>query len=557
MRVADFFCGGGGFSEGFRQAGFQLVFAVDKWEPAVNTYKGNKPEVRVILDDVIRISQLNDEEFDALVPDTEVIIGSPPCQAFSHSNKSGKADKKYGISLIKAYLRIIARKKFKQGSILKYWVLENVPNVRNYIEERYTAEDLGLKGDFTLVAKSQSSGTYNAKYFGAPTNRERYLCGEFPVLQKTHDDNQVVTLRSVLMSLGNPTDSTKKSIVDVNYPDLKLTYDELTDHHYVFGLQEFEWKTAKRLKLDKGYMGKMSFPENLDKPSRTVMATMSASSRESMILSDGNGGYRLPTVREAATMMSFPIDYWFYGTTASTKHTLVGNAVPPKLSYAIAKAIIAAEGQNVPKRYMKINHSQQVSFFNLNGKVFDAKIEKPKRDVSKFKYHIPYLILSAFRVELTNYHSNFNEKNFRWDAEIHYSQGERASFFTPNYDEVLIENSYIDKIRQYILEIRHRLLSFSEFQKAFCLTSKEREDRDIWGPYELLDDVKRHIIEVIPEEDQKQLIETPSIQIKVKESVRIGKVPLAILYGYYLLKQITKVMEDKGYGCNDTQTKID
>lgn len=42
MRVADFFCGGGGFSEGFRQAGFEIVFAVDKWEPAVTTYHENK-----------------------------------------------------------------------------------------------------------------------------------------------------------------------------------------------------------------------------------------------------------------------------------------------------------------------------------------------------------------------------------------------------------------------------------------------------------------------------------------------------------------------------------
>ena len=209
-----------------------------------------------------------------------------------------------------------------------------------------------LEGDFILVAKSKSSGIYNAKHFGAPTNRERYLCGEFPIPKKTHEDNQVVTLRSVLEALGKPINATKKPIVDVNYSDLVLSYDELTDHHYVFGLQEFEWKTAKRLKLDKGYMGKMSFPENLDKPSRTVMATMSASSRESMILDDGEGGFRLPTVREAASMMSFPIDYRFYGSTASIKHTLVGNAVPPKLSYAIAKAIIEAESQNVPKHYI-------------------------------------------------------------------------------------------------------------------------------------------------------------------------------------------------------------
>lgn len=128
MRVADFFCGGGGFSEGFRQAGFNIVFAVDKWEPAITTYKGNKPGVNAILDDVIRISNLPDDEFEALVPDSEVIIGSPPCQSFSHSNKSGNADKSIGIQLIEAYLKIIARKKYKKNSILKYWVLENVPN---------------------------------------------------------------------------------------------------------------------------------------------------------------------------------------------------------------------------------------------------------------------------------------------------------------------------------------------------------------------------------------------------------------------------------------------
>ena len=129
MRVADFFCGGGGFSEGFRQAGFQIVFAVDKWKPAVTTYKGNKPGVNVLLDDVIRISNLEDEEFERIVPDSEVIIGSPPCQAFSQSNKSGNADKTLGIQLIEAYLRIVARKKFKHNSILKILELLQTGNV--------------------------------------------------------------------------------------------------------------------------------------------------------------------------------------------------------------------------------------------------------------------------------------------------------------------------------------------------------------------------------------------------------------------------------------------
>ena len=66
MRVADFFCGGGGFSEGFRQAGFNIIFAVDKWTPAVTTYQGNKPDVKVVQDDVFRISKLSDDEFEKL-----------------------------------------------------------------------------------------------------------------------------------------------------------------------------------------------------------------------------------------------------------------------------------------------------------------------------------------------------------------------------------------------------------------------------------------------------------------------------------------------------------
>ena len=47
-------------------------------------------------------------------------------------------------------------------------------------------------------------------------------------------------------------------------------------------------------------MGRMSFPENITVPARTVMATMSTSSRESMILGNNDGRYRLPTVREVS-----------------------------------------------------------------------------------------------------------------------------------------------------------------------------------------------------------------------------------------------------------------
>lgn len=535
MRVADFFCGGGGFSEGFRQAGFEIVFAVDKWEPAVTTYKGNKPGVNVIKDDVIRISQLPDEEFEQLVPDSEVIIGSPPCQSFSHSNKSGYADKSLGIKLIEAYLRIIARKKFKANSVLKYWVLENVPSVKEHIKNEYTAADLGLEGDFILKTHEGASGKYNAKYFGAPTNRERYLCGEFPQLKRVKEDKDVVTLGMILESLDITNPNNRQQINDINYPGLTLAPNEVTDHQYIYELAPFEWKTAERLKRDKGYMGKMSFPENVQKPARTVMATMSCSSREAMILGMDNGRYRLPTVREAASMMSFPIDYRFYGKTKATKHTLVGNAVPPKMSYAIAKAIADAEGESVPNHYIRINHDPDIDFINLNGNVFAMKQEKPRRNITKFKYHIPYLILSEYRVELTNYNSDFKVLDFKWDVEIHYSQGKvKAKKYTPKIPLTCIDAKYKDAIERFIDVYRKSIPTHNTFQNYFCMTTQQRKEKDVYGPFELLNQVKLFIEKTIADEDVNRMViidQTPN------------ELPLAIIVGYYVLVEITKLMK--------------
>ena len=534
MRVADFFCGGGGFSEGFRQAGFDIAFAVDKWKPAVITYKGNKPGVNVIQDDVIRISLLPDDEFNALVPDTEVIIGSPPCQSFSHSNKSGYADKSIGIQLIEAYLRIIARKKFKKNSVLRYWVLENVPAVKKYIKEEYTAYDLGIEGNFILRPHDGCSGKYNAKYFGAPTNRERYLCGEFPKPVKIKDDSNVITLKQVLDSFGDPLRTDNNLITDINYPDFALEAQEITDLHYLYELAEFEYNTAKRLKQDKGYMGKMAFPENLNKPARTVMATMTASARESMILGY-KGLYRLPTVREVASMMSFPIDYWFYGESKGVKHTLVGNAVPPKMSYAVAKAIANAENQSIPASYPRITHDEQIKFVNLNKERFEIKKEKSRRLTSKFKYHIPYLIIDSYRVELTNYHSDFERKNFKWDVEIHYSQGKKnARIYTPALDLVEIPEKYCKDTDDFLENIYQSIPNMNIFQYIFCMTGDDRKKSSKLGPYELLNRTREFIDRMFPLEEQRKSISIKAMPLSL---------PLAIAVGYVLLKRTVNHMK--------------
>jgi DNA (cytosine-5)-methyltransferase 1 len=79
LTVIDFFCGAGGFSEGFRQMGFEILQGYDHWKPAVDTYNHNfnlECEVTNILDFKDSIEAIEN------LPNTDVIIGSPPCIEF-------------------------------------------------------------------------------------------------------------------------------------------------------------------------------------------------------------------------------------------------------------------------------------------------------------------------------------------------------------------------------------------------------------------------------------------------------------------------------------------
>ena len=175
------------------------------------THRKNHPSSNTVVGDIEKIAYLPEEEFQKFVPDSEIIIGSPPCIAFSNSNKSGKGDKSKGIRLIEAYLRIVARKKYKNESILKYWILENVPNAKQYVKESYSAEELGLSGNFRLKVKFDSAKIYNAQYFGVPSKRMRFICGDFPEPQLTVDtDEKLFHLSHVLNILGNPTSNPMK-----------------------------------------------------------------------------------------------------------------------------------------------------------------------------------------------------------------------------------------------------------------------------------------------------------------------------------------------------------
>jgi len=459
LTVVDFFCGAGGFSEGFLQAGFEIIHGYDHWEPAVNTYNHNfgltcqKVNILDIGKDAAKINEL---------PDTEVIIGSPPCVSFSSSNKSGKADKSLGLRLTETYLRIIAVKKFQPGSRLKYWLMENVPNSIKHLPHNYTFEQLDLaewaishelNPEMIALRIFDNCSMINSAEFGSPQARKRAILSErvsdgkplSPIpSHSVREENGKIrfkTLGHIIDAFPPPMIGTYDSICEIkdpNYPNIELDIIALTDHFYDTGLSKIEWEASRYLKINHPYMGRMSFPEDENKPSRTITATQIGTSRESLIIKSrddriGDGEYRLPTVRELASIMGFPIDFQFVGGLTA-KVRLVGNAVCPSVSRAYAHEIIYLEGKQANLRPKLIPRLVDVST-DLRGKRrVDMMSQRRKNPGSRFRRHP--LKSFGLTVTLSNYdilgNSNYEGK---WYSSVQHGTGQ--GFFSKNMPDFL------------------------------------------------------------------------------------------------------------------------
>lgn len=473
LSVIDFFCGAGGFSEGFKQLGFEIVTGYDYWLPAVETYSHNfKVDAR--HQNILAFEDLNEIH---KIPNTEVIIGSPPCVSFSSSNKSGKANKESGLQLIKIYLKIVAVKKFQKNSILKAWFMENVPNSKKYLPDYYTFNDLGLaewalennlQSDEIAITLKDNQHIINSANYGSFQARKRVISGEIvslgklPIPRQTHsqalENNTAATmiewrrLGDLLKEIPPPNSNPNNNdlVKDPIYTDISIPIKFLTDQFYDSGLYWSEWYKSFEQKTDHPYMGKMSFPENMNNPSRTITATKSGSSRESIIYKSefnrrGNGEYRTPTVREAASIMGFPYTYQFKGSVFN-KWRLVGNAVCPAVSRAFAAELLISLGFDVPKTLVlnkEVNLEQIPNLNDFKVKVFDNPPNKVKN--SKFRKHL--FKNGNMTVTLANYDIVAKgEVGACWKTSIEYGTGYNAEMqIVPDYFYKQIE----DKIKSF------------------------------------------------------------------------------------------------------------
>ncbi|XOV94877.1 MAG: DNA cytosine methyltransferase [Bacteroidota bacterium] len=455
--VIDFFCGAGGFSEGFRQQGFQIIKGIDHWTPAIQTFNYNfglnekTQDIINFWDDIDLIEKL---------PDTDIIIGSPPCISFSNSNRSGKADKSLGLKLTEVFLRIVAVKKYKKESILSAWFMENVTNSLNYLARSYKFRDLnlydwakenGYSPDKVVITIEGNSMIINSAEYGSAQSRKRAITGEIVVEGKlitpkrTHCLNKASkdlplarTLGSIKKSLPKPNClKNSREIKDPQYPGVKIPLNRLTDHFYDSGLYMCQWRNSLFMKSNHPYMGRMSFPENENKPSRTVTATNIGTSREAIIYKSeynriGDGEYRVPTVREMSCLMGFPITYQFLGGSENSKCRLIGNAVCPSVSRAFAGMVRRKLGLREIENPIVKTDVNLKGILNLNSFKERKFNKRPvKNPGSRFRRH-PFKY-GNITVTLSNYDITNSKTSNRWITSVQYGNGE--GYPSKNYED--------------------------------------------------------------------------------------------------------------------------
>lgn len=119
MRAIDLFSGAGGFTEGAKQAGINVVWAANHWKTAVDVHKKNHPETTHTCQDLMQADFYT-------VPDCDIILASPACQG--HSRARGKDKPRHDIYRSTAWAVISATEAKNPDFVL----VENVPDFTNW-----------------------------------------------------------------------------------------------------------------------------------------------------------------------------------------------------------------------------------------------------------------------------------------------------------------------------------------------------------------------------------------------------------------------------------------
>lgn len=342
LKAIDFFCSGGGMSFGLQEAGIDIIAGIDFDPDCEETYKANIKKTKYILADV---EELNEKDLSKAVKikkndDNLIFVGCSPCQYWTiirtNKNKSQKSK-----NLLHEFHRFV--KYYNPG----YVIVENVPGILNKHRES------GLD-KFVKELKEQGYAVHfkiiNLNQYGIPESRKRFSL----VANRVHNKN-------IFPKPNNSCPTVRDFIGKKNgFPKISAGHRDNTNFmHTAAGLSK---KNIERLKLTpknggtrlawantnlqinayKKKNAKISFKDTYgrmswDKPSPTITTKFFSISNGRFAHPEEN---RAISLREGATLQTFPKTYKFIGTSTAAIAKMVGNAVPPLYAKQIGEIII-------------------------------------------------------------------------------------------------------------------------------------------------------------------------------------------------------------------------
>lgn len=159
----DLFAGAGGMSEGFRQAGFQTIFANDVEEPATKTFSRNHPTSQVVAGDIRNIDATELLGHLNIKPgELDVLVGGPPCQGFSTYGQRNEDDIRNQL-----YIQYI---RFLNTFRPKTFVIENVVGMLS-MSGGAVIDDIRQR--LHTLGYGSDVWTLDASHYGVPQKRKR------------------------------------------------------------------------------------------------------------------------------------------------------------------------------------------------------------------------------------------------------------------------------------------------------------------------------------------------------------------------------------------------
>ena len=402
LNYIDLFSGAGGLSEGFIRQGFSPIAHIEMNREACDTLKTrlafhhlslikkkkiyfdylkgeiSREQLWEKIPDHLLSSVINEElssktieniflKIDRQTASTsvDVIIGGPPCQAYSLVGRSRDPNRMKGDKrnyLFRLYAKFL--EKYKP----KYFVFENVLGLLTAGNSKYLTEMLEL---FSTIGYTSDYKVLNAEEYGVLQKRRRVIIigkrtkqpFKFPILEKTENNWEIK--KDLLSDLPSISPGEEMHLAFYKKPssdymkltgirnDADFTTQHISRQHNERDLEIYsivieKWLNEKRRLKYSELPKRLQTHNNVDAfldRYKVVDPTGHSHTLVAHIAKDGHyyiypnlKQIRSISVREAARIQSFPDDFYFEGgRTAAFKQ--IGNAVPPLMAEKIAKSI--------------------------------------------------------------------------------------------------------------------------------------------------------------------------------------------------------------------------